>query len=90
MLGVIALKNRLSVYMPINLIQSSQKSLFLFQSKDGEGDEVDGYDETICPVDYASSGQIVDDEMNALLVQRLPPGVRLTAIFDSCHSQVSK
>ena len=24
--------------------------------------------------------------MNALLVQRLPPGVRLTAIFDSCHS----
>ena len=32
------------------------------------------------------SGQIVDDEMNALLVQRLPPGVRLTAIFDSCHS----
>lgn len=59
------------------------------QSKDGEGDEVDGYDETICPVDYASSGQIVDDEMNALLVQRLPAGVRLTAIFDSCHSQTA-
>jgi len=50
---------------------------------------VDGYDETICPVDYKSSGQIVDDEMNALLVQRLPPGVRLTAIFDSCHSQTA-
>ena len=38
-----------------------------------------------CFVSFVS-GQIVDDEMNALLVQRLPPGVRLTAIFDSCHS----
>jgi hypothetical protein len=26
-----------------------------------DGDEVDGYDETICPVDYQSAGQIVDD-----------------------------
>ena len=32
------------------------------------------------------TGQIVDDEMNALLVQQLPRGSRLTAIFDSCHS----
>ena len=32
------------------------------------------------------SGQIVDDEMNAILVQQLPRGARLTAIFDSCHS----
>ena len=79
--------------MPFHLNPSGEQTFFSSlkkKSKDGEGDEVDGYDETICPVDYASSGQIVDDEMNALLVQRLPPGVRLTAIFDSCHSQVSK
>lgn len=56
------------------------------QSQDQDGDEVDGSDETICPVDYDSAGEIVDDEMNALLVQQLPQGARLTAIFDSCHS----
>ena len=56
------------------------------QAADSDGDEVDGYDETIVPVDAKSAGQIVDDEMNAILVQQLPPGARLTAIFDSCHS----
>ncbi|KAG4093346.1 caspase domain-containing protein [Neocallimastix lanati (nom. inval.)] len=56
------------------------------QKKDLDGDEVDGYDETILPVDYKKNGQIVDDEMNAIMVRPLPEGVRLTAIFDSCHS----
>ena len=46
------------------------------QAKDHDSDEVDGYDETICPLDYASAGEIVDDEMNALLVRQLPRGVR--------------
>merc|ERR1712107_725093 len=36
--------------------------------------------------DYKEAGEIVDDEMNALLVQHLPRGACLTAIFDSCHS----
>ena len=56
------------------------------QKEDTDSDEVDGYDETIVPVDAKSSGQIVDDEMNAILVRQLPRGARLTAIFDSCHS----
>jgi len=56
------------------------------QTMDDDGDEVDGSDETILPVDFKSAGQIVDDEMNAILVQQLPTGARLTAIFDSCHS----
>ncbi|KAK9721647.1 Ca(2+)-dependent cysteine protease [Basidiobolus ranarum] len=56
------------------------------QTKDLDGDELDGTDETILPVDYKRAGQIVDDEINAILVRRLPPGVRLTAVFDSCHS----
>jgi len=51
-----------------------------------DGDEVDGYDETILPVDYKKNGMIVDDEMNAIMVRPLPEGVRLTAVFDSCHS----
>ena len=56
------------------------------QKQDTDSDEVDGYDETIVPVDAKSAGQIVDDEMNAILVRQLPNGARLTAIFDSCHS----
>eukprot|EP00092_Neocalanus_flemingeri_P086673 GFUD01109261.1.p1 GENE.GFUD01109261.1~~GFUD01109261.1.p1 ORF type:complete len:712 (-),score=118.39 GFUD01109261.1:758-2893(-) len=56
------------------------------QKMDQDSDEVDGSDETIVPLDYKSAGDIVDDEMNALLVQQLPRGARLTAIFDSCHS----
>ncbi|KAK9674763.1 Ca(2+)-dependent cysteine protease, variant 2 [Basidiobolus ranarum] len=56
------------------------------QTEDLDGDELDGTDETILPVDYKRAGQIVDDEINAVLVRRLPPGVRLTAVFDSCHS----
>jgi len=54
--------------------------------KDDTGDEVDGKDETICPVDYATAGVIVDDDLHALLVASLPEGVRLTAIMDCCHS----
>ncbi len=32
------------------------------------------------------AGYIVDDEMNRLLVNPLPHGVRLHAIIDACHS----
>ncbi|ORX46391.1 hypothetical protein BCR36DRAFT_585208 [Piromyces finnis] len=55
-------------------------------AKDGDGDEVDGYDETIIPLDYESAGQITDDIIYENLVTPLPQGCRLTAIFDSCHS----
>jgi metacaspase-1 len=43
-------------------------------------------DNTICPVDFKQAGQIVDDDMNAIVVRGLPPCVRLTSIFDCCHS----
>lgn len=56
------------------------------QTKDLDGDEDDGYDEVIYPVDFRQAGHIVDDEMHRIMVQSLQPGVRLTAIFDSCHS----
>ena len=53
------------------------------QEADHDGDEVDGSDETICPLDYKSAGQIVDDEMNAILVQQLPQGARCVLILSS-------
>ncbi|PYH82018.1 hypothetical protein BO82DRAFT_335000 [Aspergillus uvarum CBS 121591] len=56
------------------------------QTPDLDGDEDDGYDEVIYPVDFRAAGHIVDDEMHRIMVKPLQPGVRLTAIFDSCHS----
>jgi hypothetical protein len=43
-------------------------------------------DETILPTDYKSAGMIVDDELNALMVQPLQYGVMLHALIDACHS----
>ncbi|EIW85876.1 hypothetical protein CONPUDRAFT_78523 [Coniophora puteana RWD-64-598 SS2] len=56
------------------------------QVPDKDGDEIDGLDEVIYPVDYKTAGIIVDDEMHKIMVKSLPPQCRLTAIFDSCHS----
>lgn len=56
------------------------------QTEDTDGDEEDGFDEVIYPVDFKTAGHIVDDEIHFTVVKPLQPGVRLTCIFDSCHS----
>lgn len=56
------------------------------QTRDMNGDERGGFDDTICPVDFQESGDITDDELYELLVKRVPKGARLTAVIDSCHS----
>lgn len=55
-------------------------------TKDLDGDEEEGYDEVIYPLDFERAGHIVDDDMHAIMVHPLPPGCKLTALFDSCHS----
>ncbi|KAG0296834.1 Ca(2+)-dependent cysteine protease [Dissophora globulifera] len=56
------------------------------QTADRDGDEEDGYDETIYPVDHEKAGVIIDDQMHDIMVRPLPAGCRLTAIMDCCHS----
>lgn len=56
------------------------------QTVDLDGDEDDGNDNTIYPVDHTRVGVIVDDMMHDILVKPLPAGCRLTAIMDCCHS----
>ena len=46
----------------------------------------DGYDETLVPVDYASAGQIRDDDLFQVLVGAMPSGVVVTCVMDCCHS----
>jgi hypothetical protein len=59
--------------------------------RDGNGDEVSGMDSCICPLDYAApastgGGVITDDEIRALLVNKVPRGARLYVILDCCHN----
>jgi hypothetical protein len=53
---------------------------------DHTGDELDKKDETLVPLDHRKAGQITDDLLRATLIKPLKAGVKLTAIFDSCHS----
>jgi hypothetical protein len=60
------------------------------RAKDSDGDETDGYDETIVPYDSGRKAypnrDITDDEINALLRRLTNKTVNVTFIFDSCHS----
>ncbi|KAJ5234070.1 uncharacterized protein N7469_005836 [Penicillium citrinum] len=94
-------RNPMSIPTKANILRAMQwlvrdaqphDSLFIHFSGHGgrtpdlDGDEDDGYDDVIYPLDYRTAGHIVDDDMHAIMVRPLRPGVRLTAIFDSCHS----
>jgi hypothetical protein len=67
-------------------------SIFLHYSGHGgfihdqQGEEKDSRDETIYPMDYQRAGHITDDELRRILVEKVPAGVTLIAIFDCCHS----
>lgn len=54
--------------------------------EDDDGDEKDGLDETLVPVDYGSSGQIRDDEIFEKLITKVPTGVHMFVVMDCCHS----
>lgn len=72
--------------------QKADSRLFIHYSGHGSwtldlnGDEIDGRDETIVPVDYQKTGMIIDDDIRADLVDQLITGAKLTCIFDCCHS----
>ncbi|KAK2662959.1 hypothetical protein Ddye_001533 [Dipteronia dyeriana] len=50
------------------------------------GDEIDGRDESICPLDFLTEGKIPDNYINSTIVWPLKKGVTLHAIVDACHS----
>jgi len=56
------------------------------QIADKDGDEADGMDETVYPMDYQTAGFIIDDQLYEMIVEKLPLGSRLTAVMDCCHS----
>jgi len=54
--------------------------------KDDDGDEADGFDECLVPVDFKRAGFIKDDDLYASLVGPMPRGVTVTSLMDCCHS----
>ncbi|KAJ4774110.1 Metacaspase-1 [Rhynchospora pubera] len=82
---------RMAMYWLVQGCQPGDSLVFHYsghgsQQRNYTGDEADGYDETLCPLDFETQGMIVDDEINTALVRPLPHGVRLHAIIDACHS----
>ena len=85
-------RNILKAYNRI--VEQSQPgdSIFLHYSghgtkvKDLNGDEDDGYDEALCPLDMNQAGVILDDDLYELLVKGIRPGVHVVALMDCCHS----
>ncbi|KAF3655338.1 Metacaspase-2 [Capsicum annuum] len=82
---------RMAMYWLVQGCQAGDSLVFHYsghgsQQRNYTGDEVDGFDETLCPLDFETQGMIVDDEINATLVRPLPRGAKLHAIIDACHS----
>ena len=80
------------VWLARGMLAGGKETAFLHfsghgsQQKDKTGDEIDGLDETICPVDYSTSGMITDNDLKSVLLTRIPTGNRLLAVMDCCHS----
>ena len=59
--------------------------------RDRNGDELTGLDSCLCPLDYnapasTGGGVVTDDEIRALLVNKVPRGARLYVFLDCCHN----
>lgn len=71
--------------------KENTESIFIHYSghgthvKDNNGDETDGQDEAICPVDYSRSGILTDDVIKHSL-SFVNPKTTMTCVFDCCHS----
>ncbi len=75
----------------MNLVLSGDKHLYFHYSghggstRDRSGDETDGKDECLFPIDSRQSGVILDDEWR-LLLDFMKKDQKLFAVLDACHS----
>jgi hypothetical protein len=78
----------------INFLQNSNTNdlLFIFYSGHGSytldrsGDELDGYDEVIVPLDFDF---IIDDELKTIIDTYGKPDTNIISLFDCCNSGTS-
>lgn len=54
---------------------------------DDVGEEDDGFDEALVPLDFKEgAGMIRDDDLYELLIDNLADGVHMLSLMDCCHS----
>jgi Caspase domain len=76
----------LQAYRHVVAISQPGDSIFLHYSghgtkvKDLNGDEDDGYDEAMVPLDFKTAGVILDDDLYDIFVKGLKPGVHVVAL----------
>lgn len=76
----------LAAYRQVVADSQPGDSIFLHYSghgshvRDDDGDEEDGFDEVLVPLDFQSAGMIRDDDLYDLLVDGLPQGVHVVSL----------
>ena len=79
------------LFLLINRVAAGDK-LFLVYSghgsliNDRSRDEKSGMDSVLCPLDYETSGFIVDDDLKKNIIDAVPSGVQLTVVLDCCNN----
>lgn len=75
----------------LNLLLTGADRLFFHYSghgsweRDLNGDEKDGRDESLVPLDYNKAGMLTDDQLRGLLTF-MSPRSKMTVVLDCCHS----
>lgn len=73
------------------MILSGSKVMFFHYSghgsylRDVSGDEQDGYDECLVPLDYSTAGMVTDDHLRSVL-GLMRGNQQITCLLDCCHS----
>jgi hypothetical protein len=80
-----------AIHSLVRVLKSGDEAWFHYSGHgilvyDRSGDEEDGYDSCISPLDYNRKGFISDDTLRSILVQKIPRGVKLYIVLDACHS----
>lgn len=59
--------------------------------RDENGDEGDGYDEALVPLDFQEgAGMIRDDDLYDTLIEPLAPGVHMVSLVSECQWKKNK
>ena len=80
------MENMLQAYRDVVSKAEKGDSIFLHYSghgskiKDDDGDDDDGYDEVLVPLDYNENGMIRDDDLYDIIVKGLPKGVHVVSL----------
>lgn len=86
------LENMVAAYRQVVAESEDGDAIFLHYSghgtkvRDTSGDEEDGYDEALVPVDFNEAGLLLDDDLFDILIEPLAEGVHMVSLMDCCHS----